>query len=176
MIEHDAIVRYRHRVPAGAVPRACCFALLVCLAGCALWPPGRDAEVAGPQRSPLPRAEELLDRDLGRSEADVDAGYAVNTNRLAHLRMTRAALDQIEAGDDQRAFDLLERAIAIDGRTGFAYLYLGYVHLRHGQADQASVFLDRASALLPADERLAAEVAALRTEAMSEFVGPEIVR
>jgi len=107
----------------------------------------------------------LLDRAIATAEQAQQRGETVDPSLLAHLRMTRQARDLISTGDNERAADLLERAIAIDDGAGFGYLYLGYVHLAAGRPDQADVFLDRAAALLPADPALRVEIEQLRARA-----------
>jgi len=102
----------------------------------------------------------VLERgDLVLKAAVARAQYGgTEPTRLTHLRMTQAARDLIAQGDTERALDLLERAIAIDGGEGFAYLYLGYVYVRRGDVDRASGFLQQAKRLLPPDPALRAEV------------------
>jgi len=125
---------------------------------------------------PLPGARRTLDRRIADGEYALATGVPVDSARLAHLRMTRAAVEMMDAGEDERAMDLLERAISVDGRTGFAYLYLGYLHLRQGRVQQAEVFLDRAAALLPSDPGLDAEVEALRAGVTARLHGVRAVR
>ena len=72
--------------------------------------------------------------------------------------MTDAARGLIAEGSTERALDLLERAIAVDGSEGFAYLYLGYVYVRRGDLRRASGFLEQARRLLPPDPALKGEV------------------
>ena len=58
---------------------------------------------------------------------------------LASLKITQSAVEHLEQREQQRALDLLERAIAIDGGNGFAYLYIGYIHLEDGRPDDVVV-------------------------------------
>jgi hypothetical protein len=116
-------------------------------------------------RGPLGRAGVLLDRSISAAEQAQRRGDPIDAAELAHLRMTRQARDLIATGENERATDLLERAIAIDDGSGFGYLYLGYVHLAAGRPDQADVFLDRAASLLPADPALRVEIEQLRSRA-----------
>ena len=68
----------------------------------------------------------------------------------------------------ERALDLLERAIAIDSRTGFAYLYLGYLYMQRGRVEQALVFIDRSATLLPEDRETEVEIELLRRMALAD--------
>jgi Flp pilus assembly protein TadD len=108
-----------------------------------------------------------LDREIASDEAARKSGAPVDATLLANLRMTKQARDLIASGDTERAADLLERAIAMDDGEGYAYLYLGYIHLSAGRRDQAEVFLARAAGLLPRDPALRVELARLREEADS---------
>lgn len=79
-------------------------------------------------------------------------------SRLTHLRMVAHARSLIAEGNTERALDELERAIAVDGSEGFAYLYLGYVYVRRGNLQRATGFLEQARRLLPPDPALRDEV------------------
>lgn len=107
---------------------------------------------------------------LAEAEASVDQETASNPSRLASLRMTRAAVGLIEDGYAERALDLLERALTIDGSTGFPYLYIGYVHLQAGRADHARAFIERGAALMPLYAPLENELQGLRLAAHVEAV------
>jgi hypothetical protein len=140
--------------------------------------PSRDQELVGLPHDdqgygsgPLGRAGVLLDRAIDGAELAMQRGAAGDAARLAHLRMVRQARDLIATGDNDRAADLLERAIALDDGWGFGYLYLGFVHLTIGDREQAGVFLDHAAALLPPDPALQAEVAQLRQQANPPSAG-----
>jgi hypothetical protein len=121
-------------------------------------------------RGPLGRAGVLLDRAIAGDEAVRKSGGVVDATLLANLRMTKQARDLMASGDTERAADLLERAIAMDDGQGYAYLYLGYLHLSVGRRDQAEVFLARAAGLLPRDPALRVELGNLRAAADSGSV------
>lgn len=119
-----------------------------------------DAGVRGradqPEQRPVSsRADQLLSRAIALAETDHSSS---GPSRLAHLKMTEAAADQIAQGNLERAVDLLERALAIEGRVGFAYFYLARAHLALGSASQSLEFNRRAAALLPNDRELAREL------------------
>jgi len=97
--------------------------------------------------------------DLVLGAAIARADYAgASATRLTHLRMTAAARNAVAEGNTERALDLLERAIAVDGGEGFAYLYLGHIYTRRGDLERASGFLQQARRLLPPDPALQDEV------------------
>ena len=121
-------------------------------------------------RGPLGRAGVLLDRAIAGDEAVRRSGGVIDATLLANLRMTQQARELIASGETERAADLLERAIAMDDGQGYAYLYLGYLHLSEGRRDQAEVFLARALGLLPRDPALRVELERLREEADSASV------
>ena len=121
-------------------------------------------------RGPLGRASVLLDRAIAGNEAVRKSGGVVDATLFANLRMTKQARELIAAGDKERAADLLERAIAMDDGQGYAYLYLGYLHLAAGRPDQAEVFLARAAGLLPRDPALRVELGRLREQTDSGSV------
>jgi Flp pilus assembly protein TadD len=107
----------------------------------------------GPGPAVLERGDLVLKAAIARAQYG-----GSGATRLTHLRMTAAARDLIVAGNTERALDLLERAIGVDGSEGFAYLYLGYVYVRRGDVERASGFLGQARRLLPPDPELRAEV------------------
>lgn len=113
------------------------------------------------ERNPGPVVLDRADLVLKAATARAERSGASAT-RLTHLRMTEAARGALADGSTERALDLLERAIAIDGREGFAYLYLGYAYVRRGEVERAREFLEQAGRLLPPDPALGQEVAHLR--------------
>ncbi len=125
-------------------------------------PRPRPPVIEGPTR-PLPgpdyqeeasqgdRADQLLRAEIEYLEA---AGPGSDGQRLTALRLTSEAWDFAAAGDEREALELLERAVAIDGSSGFAYLYLARLHYRATAYGAAEQFLARARPLLPPDRRL----------------------
>lgn len=138
--------------------------------------PQRTARVERPAErpgQPLWRARELLDEALAEGEWRLVQGLPVRSSRLTHLRLTRGALDALAAGERARAVDLLERAIAADGSTGFAYLFLGKLRFDDGRIEQGRLLIEQATALLPDDPVLARQVRRLQ-EGAASAVGPRI--
>jgi tetratricopeptide (TPR) repeat protein len=107
----------------------------------------------------------MLEARLTEAEESTELGAGVPPSRLASLRMTRSAVALIDEGSVERALALLERALAIDGSTGFPYLYIGYIHLQAGRTAQALTFIERGAALMPLYAPLENELQALRLAA-----------
>jgi Flp pilus assembly protein TadD len=107
-----------------------------------------------------PEGPVVLERgDLVLSAAVARAQHSGSTStRITHLQMTEYARTLIADGNTERALDVLERAIAVDGSEGFAYLYLGYVYVHRGDLQRASGFLQQARRLLPPDPALRDEL------------------
>ncbi|MFT4570104.1 MAG: tetratricopeptide (TPR) repeat protein [Hyphomicrobiaceae bacterium] len=93
---------------------------------------------------------------------------------LASLRLSQRARDLIDAGRPETAVDLLERAIAMYGRDGFAYLYLAYAHHQLGRPAIASGFAGRAEQALPANRFILGELAGLRASIRANSVLPAL--
>ncbi len=81
---------------------------------------------------------------------------------LASLRLCLDAWDLIQTADNERAVDLLERAISLDGRNGFAYLFLAYAYHRSARFEQGRLFLGQAWRYLPYDPRVLGEFEGLK--------------
>ena len=128
--------------------------------------PYGEAQTHGPAFGPLPATGHALQQHLVAVEVALEQGVPVDHSGLAALRMTRSAVELIDENATERALDQLERAIAIDGRSGFPYIYIGYLHLQQGRPDQASAFIERAAVLLPSSPALDAEVQSLRLAAV----------
>ena len=165
-----------------AMWRTCVAASLVALcvaAGACGAPATRPVPEPPPVESagPLPRTGLALEEVLaaltdaeraGTAPAPRQAGAGVGAASLASLKITQSAVEHLEQREPQRAPDLLERAIAIDGGNGFAYLYIGYIHLEDGRPDRALPFIERGAMLMPDDPALQNEVRALRLAAKME--------
>jgi len=167
-----------------------CLAVALLLNGCAVerhgrWRPPRlptTVESLPPQAPPqaVPdtgqgeRARVLLHQEVMRLETDSRGGGGDPT-RLASLRVTEDAADRLDSDDFDGALDLLERAITIDSRNGYAYLYLAKAYFRLGDQRRSSEFLERGAVLLPRDYRLDEEVASLR-RALGGEVSPAAVQ
>lgn len=88
---------------------------------------------------------------------------------LASLRLAASGRDLIDAGSLDGALEALKRAVSLDGRNGYAYLYLAYVHHEQGRGERAAEFAANARRYLPADAAVEAEIdglsAAIRSSA-----------
>ncbi|MEE8312255.1 MAG: hypothetical protein V3R77_08355 [Candidatus Binatia bacterium] len=142
----------------------------VLVGACAAPPPPTPPPVPADTTAygPLPETGRMLELRLAEAEESAERGAAVPASRLASLRMTRSAAVLIEEGSVERALALLERALAIDGSTGFPYLYIGYIHLQAGRTVQARTFIERGAALMPLYPPLENELQALRLAARVE--------
>lgn len=92
--------------------------------------PGTPAELA-PAPSPL---------------AAIDASAVPRA--VAATRLSEEARVRMMTGDLDGALEQLERAIAVDPQSGFAYYFLAEAHYRRRAYDQAIVFADRSAELL----------------------------
>ena len=86
----------------------------------------------------------------------------VDPAELAGLRLTAEARNLLGRGLPESAVDLLERAIALSGRNGFAYLFLAYAHHQLGRPGRAAGFVESAGQYLPVDVGVRAELEGLR--------------
>ena len=141
----------------------CAVLVSACATAPAPAPPPMPADATS--YGPLPETGRMLSVRLAEVEESGELGAGVATSRLASLRMTRSAVALIDAGSTERALELLERALTIDGSTGFPYLYIGYIHLQAGRTAQARAFIERGAALMPSYAPLDDELQALRLAA-----------
>jgi len=79
-----------------------------------------------------------------------DKGFTVNRppedaspQRVASFRSAAAGYSALQKGNLYEAEDLLERALGLDPRNPFSYLYLAEVRIQQGEMKQALVFLDQ---------------------------------
>ncbi len=125
-------------------------------------PPERTARVrppAPPAPPPAKPPSDLRDDDGPLSAKIKDDTPAA---RAAALRRTEQARGMLAAGEEARAIELLERAIAIDARTPYAPYFLAEAHHAAGRPGLARTFLDRAAQLLGGEPYWLARVYALR--------------
>jgi hypothetical protein len=80
---------------------------------------------------------------------------------LASLRLAASGRDLIDAGSTGGALAALERAVSLDGRNGFAYLWLAVVHHMRGNAGQAAEFAASAGSCLPRETSVRDELEGL---------------
>ncbi len=130
--------------------------------------PGREAEPAvTPIRvrnwEAFAHTSRVLDLRIAAGDSALRGGAGkANPAAVAALRMTAEARDLLERGQPEQALDLLERAIGMDGRNGFAYLYLAHLYHRQGRYEQGRVFAQRARQYLPRDAYVLGELEGLR--------------
>lgn len=114
---------------------------------------------APPAPPPAKPPSELRDDD-GPLSAKIKEGTP--PARAAALRRTEQARRLLAAGDEARAIELLEGAIAMDSRTPYAYYFLAEAHHAAGRSARARPFLDRAAQLLANEPYWLGRVYALR--------------
>lgn len=107
-----------------------------------------------PSSGPLPDDSSLL--------AKITPG--TSPQRAAALRLTDEGKKLLEAGDASRALARLERSIAIDSSSGYAYYYLAKAHHKLGRQKESLNFLDVAEVRLAGEPFWLSEVHALRGE------------
>jgi hypothetical protein len=102
-----------------------------------------------------------LDRHIARGSQRLAAGSLDDPKRLASLRVTAEGRDLLARGAVDRAMDRLERAVAMDGRNGFAWMYLAFANHRRASFDQGLEQAAAARRYLPADAHVLGELAGL---------------
>lgn len=80
---------------------------------------------------------------------------------LASRRLAASGCELIDAGSMGGALAALERAVSLDGRNGYAYLWLAVVHHRKGNSGQAAEFAASAGSYLPRDPSVRRELEGL---------------
>ncbi len=91
-----------------------------------------------------------LQEEIARKDAALGARDTAEAPvDLASLRLAAEGWRLVQEGNSDRAIDLLERAIGLDGRNGFAYLFVAYAYHRMALFEQGASFLERAERHLP---------------------------
>lgn len=103
----------------------------------------RPPEPIGPAGPPT------LRDDDGPLTAKIDT--TTPPRRAAALRLTEQARGVLAGGDAPRAIEILERAVAVDARTPYAYYFLAEAHARAEHRVLARSFAARAEQLFAAD-------------------------
>jgi len=99
----------------------------------------RPPEIAPPVVPPAPA------EDDGPLTAKIDRDTP--PRRAAALRLTEQGRAHLAASEPARAIDVLERAIAIDARSPYAYYFLAHAHAEARHPDLARSFVARAEQL-----------------------------
>jgi hypothetical protein len=84
--------------------------------------------------------------------------------RAASLRLTEEGRKLLQAGDNAKALDRLEKTIVIDSTNPYGYFYLAKAHHALGRYKESLNFLDVAESRFSAEPFWLAEVHALRGE------------
>lgn len=119
-------------------------------------PEVRKQPVQIPEQKPVPEA---IQTNVRPSTAE-----AATPRRQASMRLTEEGRSLIEKGDFERAEAVLRDAVGVDPSNGIAYFYLAKANAGLGQPDVALGLLEKAEALLGADEEWMGKIADLRGE------------
>ncbi|HPM40855.1 MAG TPA: hypothetical protein PLY45_00270 [bacterium] len=115
-------------------------------------PPAERAEPAKP--APVPEAQ--------RANVRPSTMDAVTPQRQASMKLVGKGKEFLKAGDADRAASVLMDAVNVDSSNGVAYYYLAVASAKQGKAEVAEGLLDKAEALLGADEEWGARIDDLR--------------
>jgi tetratricopeptide (TPR) repeat protein len=137
-------------------------------------PPVRTARTRPPTAPEAARPRAPVQDDSGPLTAKIRDGTPAN--RAAALRMTEQARGLIAAGEEARAIEILERAIAIDASAPYAYYFLAMAHQRAKRPQLARPFLDRAQQKLRTEPYWLGQVHALRGQIAEEEGRPADAR
>jgi tetratricopeptide (TPR) repeat protein len=105
--------------------------------------PVQSAAVRPPEIAP--RAVGPAVEDDGSLVAKIDR--ATPPRRAAALRLTEQGRAHLAAGEPARAIEILERAVAIDARSPYAYYFLAQAHVEARHPGMARSFVARAEQL-----------------------------
>jgi tetratricopeptide (TPR) repeat protein len=94
--------------------------------------------------------------------------------RRASLRLVQAGLDADSAGNAAGASSLYERSLQVDPTNPYAWLALARQEVFEGDPDRGLAHLDKAEALLGADEGAAAHLAGIRGAALRAVGQPAL--
>ena len=87
---------------------------------------------------------------------------AMTPQRQASMKLVDKGKAMLDANDPSRAADTLMAAVNIDSTNGVAYYYLAVANEKLGQHDVAMGLLDKAEALLGADDEWRARIDQMR--------------
>ena len=123
-------------------------------------PPGerKKPEVAKPAEAPK-QAPEAVRTNARPSTEDV-----ITPKRQASMRLVERGKGFLEGGELDRAVLVLRDAINVDSSNGVAYYYLASADVKLGQTSTALGLLDKAEALLGADNEWMRRIDELRGE------------
>ena len=94
--------------------------------------------------------DSVHDRDLRRAVQE-DQSFTVEevpegapAHRAASFRLAAEGYRALQSGNVREAEDRLEKALSVDPRNPFCYLYLAEIRFREGDTGQALIFLNQA--------------------------------
>lgn len=115
---------------------------------------------------PLVAPPSAIRPDDGPLTAKIDAHTPAA--RANALRLAEEGRQRLAAGEPARAIELLERAVAIDGRLPYPYYFLARAHAAAHHPDLARRFLDRAGQKLAREPYWTSRVEELRGKLLAD--------
>jgi cytochrome c-type biogenesis protein CcmH/NrfG len=106
--------------------------------------PSPPAAVASEPPAALDLSTTSVGPDLGAASLALEFRRAPTPARVASLRLTEQARQELLKGDANAALQDLGRAVSIDPGNPFEYYYLGRVYLTRHNLPQAATFFQRA--------------------------------
>lgn len=116
------------------------------------------------KKKEIPETPETPETDVVRPNAKPSTADTITPQRQASQRLVDRGKILMEAGDLEKASTTFRDAVNVDAGNGIAYYHLAEVNAKIGKKDVALGLLDKAEALLGADEGWAARINLLRTE------------
>jgi tetratricopeptide (TPR) repeat protein len=102
--------------------------------------------------------------EIQRTNAKPSTADIATPKRQASMRLIERGTDLMAAKDYARAQATFRDAVNVDPSNGIAYYSLAAADAKMGQAELATGLLDKAEALLGADEEWMTKIDALRSE------------
>ncbi len=99
-----------------------------------------------------------------RTNARPSTEDVLTPQRQASMRLVEQGKSSMDSKDYARAASEFRDAVNVDTSNGVAYYYLAAADVRLGQPDVAAGLLDKAEALLGADEEWMSKIDVLRSE------------
>lgn len=125
-------------------------------------PHGKKPAPTAPAPARTPEELERAEPQMRRTNAIPSTQDKVTPKRHASMRLVERGKTMIDENDPEAAVSVLRDAINIDPSNGVAYFYLANANIALGNAESAAGLLDKAEALLGADEEWMEKIDELR--------------